>query len=112
LQEYATIKLELDAARMSAGLAQKILPNDVIFVPQLKNFYVYGEVRRPGMYPMEEELNVMRVLSIGGGITERGSVRRISIHRKDSNGNLREVSVGITDSVLPGDVVFINERIF
>lgn len=112
LQEYASVKLELDATKLAPELAQKIQPNDVLFVPQLKNFYVYGEVRRPGMYPMEEDLNVMRVLSIGGGVTERGSVRRIIIHRKTESGELREISAGITDRVLPGDVVFINERIF
>jgi polysaccharide export outer membrane protein len=112
LQEYASIKLELDATKLAPELAQKIQPNDVLFVPQLKNFYVYGEVRRPGMYPMEDDLNVMRVLSIGGGVTERGSVRRIIIHRKTDSGELREISAGIADRVLPGDVVFINERIF
>lgn len=112
LQEYASIKLELDATKLAPELAQKIQPNDVLFVPQLKNFYVYGEVRRPGMYPMEDDLNVMRVLSIGGGVTERGSVRRIIIHRKTESGELREISAGIADRVLPGDVVFINERIF
>ncbi|BBB61144.1 hypothetical protein UNDKW_2871 [Undibacterium sp. KW1] len=112
LQEYASVKLELDATKLAPELAQKIQPNDVLFVPQLKNFYVYGEVRRPGMYPMEDDLNVMRVLSIGGGVTERGSVRRIIIHRKTESGELREISAGIADRVLPGDVVFINERIF
>jgi polysaccharide export outer membrane protein len=112
LQEYASIKLELDASKLPPELAQKIQPNDVLFVPQQKNFYVYGEVRRPGIYPMEEDLNVMRVLSIGGGITDRGSARRIIIHRKTENGELREISAGITDRVMPGDVVFIKERIF
>ncbi|MFZ6678222.1 polysaccharide biosynthesis/export family protein [Undibacterium sp. Tian12W] len=112
LQEYASVKLELDATKLAPELAQKIQPNDVLFVPQLKNFYVYGEVRRPGMYPMEDDLNVMRVLSIGGGVTDRGSVRRIIIHRKTDSGELREISAGIADRVLPGDVVFINERIF
>lgn len=112
LQEYASIKLELDASKLPPELAQKIQPNDVLFVPQQKNFYVYGEVRRPGIYPMEEDLNVMRVLSIGGGVTERGSIRRIIIHRKTESGELREISAGITDKVQPGDVVFINERIF
>lgn len=112
LREYASVKLELDSAKLPIELAQKIQPNDVLFVPQVKNFYVYGEVHRPGVYPMEDDLTVMRVLSIGGGVTERGSVRRITIHRKTESGELREISAGIADSVLPGDVVFVNERIF
>lgn len=112
LREYASIKLELGGSKLPIELAEKVRPNDVLFVPQIKNFYVYGEVRRPGIYPMEEDLNVMRVLSIGGGVTERGSLRRISIHRKTESGEVREIPAGITDSVMPGDVVFVNERIF
>ncbi|MFZ6772447.1 SLBB domain-containing protein [Undibacterium sp. SXout7W] len=112
LIEYISTKLDLEAAKLNNQLAQKILPNDIIFVATQKNFYVYGEVRKPGMYPMEDELNVMRVLSIGGGVTERGSLRRISIYRKIEGKELKEISAGIGDVILPGDVVFVNERIF
>ncbi len=112
LVEYAAVKLELDNGAVPEQLAQKLRPNDIIFVAQQKNFYVYGEVRKPGMYPIEDDLNVMRVLSIGGGVSERGSARRIVIHRKAADGKVREIPAQITDKVEPGDVVFVNERIF
>jgi len=112
LTEYASIRLDFDNDKNSGQFTQKVLPNDVLVIGQLKNFYVYGEVRRPGSYPMEDDLNVMRVISIGGGVTDRGSTSRIIIHRKLSNGEMKEFSARITDVVLPGDVVFINERIF
>ena len=112
LAQFASIRLDFDDEKSQEQFIAKILPNDVLIVGQQKNFYVYGEVRRPGMYPMEDELNVMRVLSIGGGMTERGSNSRIVIHRKALDGQLKEVAARITDVVLPGDVVFINERIF
>ncbi len=112
LIEYAAVKLELDNGAVPEQLAQKLRPNDIIFVAQQKNFYIYGEVRKPGMYPIEEDLNIMRVLSIGGGVTERGSARRIVIHRKMGDGKLREIPAQITDKVEAGDVVYVNERIF
>ncbi|MEB0216167.1 SLBB domain-containing protein [Undibacterium sp. CCC3.4] len=112
LAQFASIRLDFDDEKNQEQFIAKILPNDVLIVGQQKNFYVYGEVRRPGMYPMEDELNVMRVLSIGGGMTERGSNSRIVIHRKALDGQIKEISARITDVVLPGDVVFINERIF
>ena len=112
LTEYASIRLEFDNDKNNGQFTQKVLPNDVLVIGQVKNFYVYGEVRRPGSYPMEDDLNVMRVISIGGGVTDRGSTSRIIIHRKLSNGEMKEFSARITDVVLPGDVVFINERIF
>ncbi|MFZ6690800.1 SLBB domain-containing protein [Undibacterium sp. SXout20W] len=112
LVEYASIHLDFDSDKSNGQFMQKVLPNDVLIVGQLKNFYVYGEVRRPGSYPMEDDLNVMRVISIGGGVTDRGSTSRIIIHRKLPGGELKEISARISDVVLPGDVVFINERIF
>ena len=112
LTEYATVRLDFEDEKNNAQFSQKILANDVLIVGQQKNFYVYGEVRRPGAYPMEDDLNIMRVLSIGGGVTDRGSTSRIIIHRKSSDGVLKEIPARISDVVLPGDVVFINERIF
>jgi protein involved in polysaccharide export with SLBB domain len=69
---------------------QRIRPNDVIIVGQQKSFYVYGEVRKPGMYPVEDDLNVMRVLAIGGGVSERGSSSRIRILRKMTKARYRK----------------------
>jgi len=112
LTEYATVRLDFEDEKNNAQFGRKVLANDVLIVGQQKNFYVYGEVRRPGAYPMEDDMNVMRVLSIGGGVTDRGSTSRIIIHRKSSDGELKEIPARISDVVLPGDVVFINERIF
>lgn len=106
------LRLDTDSGYWMGQLTQSIQPYDVLVVASQKNFYVYGEVRKPGAYPIEEDLNVMRVLSIGGGVTDKGSTRRIVIHRKSDAGAVREIPAGLTDPVLPGDVVFINERIF
>ncbi|MBR7792272.1 SLBB domain-containing protein [Undibacterium sp. FT147W] len=112
LREFTSMKLDFDDEKNNDSLMQKILPNDVLIIGQQKNFYVYGEIRRPGMYPMEDDLNIVRVLSIGGGVTERGSASRIIIHRKSDSGELKEIPAQISDPVLPGDVVMIKERIF
>lgn len=86
--------------------------DDVVFVAQQKLFYVFGEVRKPGAYPMEPELNVMRVLSISGGVTDRGSMKRIRIHRKDLDQKIREVTPDLGYPVLGGDVIYVDERLF
>ncbi len=86
--------------------------DDVVFVAPQKMFYVHGEVRRPGAYPMEPDLNVMRVLSISGGVTERGSLRRIRIHRKTSDQRTQEFAPDLNTSIVSGDVVYVDERLF
>jgi polysaccharide export outer membrane protein len=86
--------------------------DDVVFVAPQKMFYVHGEVRRPGAYPMEPDLNVMRVLSISGGVTERGSLRRIRIHRKTNEQRTQEITPDLNTSIVNGDVVYVDERLF
>lgn len=86
---------------------------DVIYLPQVQRFFVYGEVARSGAYPMEEGLNVMRALSIAGGLNARASDRRIDINRKDTTtGEMLKLRVKLTDPVLPGDVIRVDERFF
>ncbi len=86
---------------------------DVVYVSQAKVFYIYGEVTRAGAYPMEPELNVMRALSLAGGLTQRASERRISVSRPDpQTGEQRKHRVNLDDPVSPGDVIYVDERFF
>lgn len=91
----------------------ELQPGDVIFVPEAPRFYVYGEVGKPGAYPVEQGLNLMRALSLAGGLTPRASDSRIDINRTDVlTGKVTEKRVKMTDAVQPGDVIHVNERIF
>ncbi len=108
------VDIQLDqAAAPGRGLLDVPLINDdVLFVGPQKQFYVHGEVRRPGVYPMEPSLNVMKALSISGGVSDRGSIRRIRLHRLDENKVLRETSANPATELQADDVLFIDERLF
>jgi polysaccharide export outer membrane protein len=85
---------------------------DVVYVNKKKLFYIHGEVNRPGSYPMEQDMNVMRAISMGGGMTQRASQRRIYINREMPEKGVQEIKAKLTDPVLPGDVVYVNESLF
>lgn len=85
---------------------------DVVFLAQAPRFYVHGEVSRSGSFPVEPELTVMRAIAIAGGMTQRASDGRISINRKGPDGGIVKIKVKLDDAVLPGDVVFVDERFF
>ncbi|TWC65777.1 polysaccharide export outer membrane protein [Herbaspirillum sp. SJZ099] len=87
-------------------------PGDVIYVNKKKQFYIHGEVNRPGAYPMEPEMNVMRAISLGGGMTQRASKRRIFINREVPDKGIQSTKAALTDPVQPGDVVFVDESLF
>ena len=112
--ERQEIPIRLDEVIDSGrgALDMEVRNDDVVYVAQQKLFYIHGEVRRPGSYPMEPELNIMRALSIGGGVTDRGSLSRIRIYRKDGNGKDQEIKPSLTGDVRSGDVIYVDERLF
>ncbi|MBT9566917.1 MAG: polysaccharide export protein EpsE [Thiobacillus sp.] len=85
---------------------------DVIFVPRAAVFYIYGEVQKPGAYRFEKSMNVMQALSLGGGITPRGTQRGIQIRRKGKDGQPVSLKADLTDAVQENDVVYVKESLF
>lgn len=101
----------LEPAREIQNLA--LQPGDVVYVARAPRIYVYGEVGRPGAYPMEYGLDVMRALALAGGVTPRGSPRRIFVHRaRGDDGEVVKHRADLTERLQPGDVVRVDERIF
>ena len=85
---------------------------DTIFVPRAESVYVFGHVKNPGAYAMQQRnTTVLQALSLAGGVTDRGTTSRIRIVRI-VNGEKREVKVKLTDLVLSGDTVMVAERFF
>jgi polysaccharide export outer membrane protein len=75
-------------------------------------FYIYGEVVHAGAYPVGTNLTVMQAISLGGGITPRGSESRIKLRRAKDDGKVVESDAALTETVRPNDVIFVKESIF
>lgn len=85
---------------------------DTVYVPRAPQFYIYGEVQKPGMYKLERDMTVSRAISAGGGLTTRGSERRVVIKRKDKNGKEQHYSAKGSDLLAADDVVMVKEGLF
>lgn len=85
---------------------------DVVYVPRMPVFYVFGEVQRPGAYRLERGMTVMQALSLGGGFTQRGSERGVVIKRRDSQGQVTAGKAELGDVLTANDVVYVEERFF
>ena len=73
--------------------------------------FVGGQVKTPGAYAVEPGTTVLQVLSLAGGVTDRGSDSRIKILRT-VNGKKIEIKAKLTDIVQPGDTIIVGERFF
>jgi polysaccharide biosynthesis/export protein len=106
---------------MRNGQAQKVdlmakgftLQNgDTVSVERAPVFYIYGEVTRAGAYRIEPNMTVMQAIAAGGGITPRGSERRLKIRRPAADGKVAEADTTLQGTVKADDVIFVKEALF
>jgi len=84
---------------------------DTIFVPKAESVFISGQVQRVGEYVYRKGMTVRQVLTLAGGVTERGSTRRIQIIRS-VNGVDTTIGATLQDAVQPGDTVVVRESFF
>ena len=90
----------------------EVRSGDTIFVPRAQMFYIYGEVQRSGAYRLEPDMRVMQAISVGGGLTIRGTQRGLKIHRRAADGQVNILEAKVTDTLQPDDVVYVKEGLF
>lgn len=112
----ATTREVIDVIKMvqSGELTQDydVAGNDVIYVERAPRFYIYGEVQRPGAFRLERDMTVLQALSVGGGLTPRGTERGVRIKRRDANGVLQILDARHDDLLKVDDVVYVKESLF
>jgi polysaccharide export outer membrane protein len=106
--------IKIDLTALQAGnmtLNMSLQDGDTVNVPKAQSVFVTGQVKSPGAYAAEPGATVLQLLSLAGGLTDRGSDNRIRIQRIE-NGKQIDVSAKLTDVVKPGDTIIVRERFF
>ena len=107
---------EIDVNQMFEGNRSPddvlLMPGDTLYVAKAPMYYIYGEAQRPGPYRVEKNMTVMQAIAAGGGITARGSESRLRLTRVASDGHATQITPRLTDTVQPGDVLYVRESIF
>lgn len=107
-----TIRVDLQKLQ-SGTLAQNVTlrAGDTIFVPRAQTVFVSGQVRMPGEYAIRGAMTVRQALALAGGVTDRGSTRRVQIIRV-VNGKEMTIGGDLQKTVEAGDTIVVNERFF
>ena len=94
------------------GKSYQLKGGETVHVERAPVFYIHGEVARSGAYRVEPNMTIMQAIAAGGGITPRGSDRRLKLRRVGADGKLQEKDVSLRDPVKADDVIFVKEALF
>jgi polysaccharide export outer membrane protein len=54
-------------------------------------------------------MTVSRAISAGGGLTPKGSERRVVVKRREAGGKERTLSLDGGSAILPDDVIYVKQ---
>lgn len=104
-------RVKLNALHLGAAQNPVLYPGDTVFVPRADTVYVFGAVKSPGNYAIDDQTTVIQALALAGGLTDRGSTRRIRIvHQSDPRK--RQIKVKLSQIVQPSDTIVVGEGLF
>jgi polysaccharide biosynthesis/export protein len=81
---------------------------DKLFSPVAQNFYISGQIKSPGAYPLASGMTVRMAIARGGGLTDLGTDRAVQVTR----GGKKLDRVDLESPVEAGDVIVVRERLF
>lgn len=105
------------AKQIEATLASKLRdgylrdPDVSVEVDRYRPVFVMGEVGAAGQYSYVPGLTIQKAVAMAGGYTPRANQSSVDITR-DINGKVLTGRVRTTDPLLPGDTIYIRERLF
>jgi protein involved in polysaccharide export with SLBB domain len=98
---------------VTKGLKGRYLldPKVTVSIDEYRNFFVNGEVEKPGGYPFSPGLTVRKAISIAGGFKERASREKVSVIRDDDPTQTGK-KVDLNAPIFPGDIVTVDQSFF
>lgn len=95
------------------GLKDRYLlnPQVTVTIVEYRNFFINGQVEKPGGYPYMPGLTVRKAVSLAGGFKERASKEKIFVIREDDRTQTAQ-RVDQNATVNPGDIITVEESFF
>ena len=92
------------------GLKGRFLvdPKITVTVAEYRQFFINGEVNKPGGYPYLPGLTLHKAIALAGGLNERASKERISVIREHDTKRT-PIAANLDTIINPGDIVTIQE---
>ncbi|CAD5369200.1 Capsule polysaccharide export protein [Rubrivivax sp. A210] len=116
VREGKPFRKEVDLPSVFASPSRELdIPiqnGDVVWIDRAPTAYIYGEVQRPGPLRVERGMTLMQALATGGGLTQRGTLKDLKLHRRGAEGKTQVLQPSMDDRLQEGDVVYVKESLF
>lgn len=97
------------AAKLQNGFLRN--PDVSVDIDRYRPIFVMGEVGASGQYTYVPGMTVQKAVAIAGGFSVRALQDNVDVTRS-INGKVMTGRVRISDPLLPGDTVYVRERLF
>lgn len=97
-------------SELASGAAAEdplVTPGDKIFSPAAELFYISGQVKTPGSFPITSNLTIGQAIARAGGLTDSGSDKKVKVMRAGKSQKMKS-----DGKVAAGDVLTVGERLF
>lgn len=105
-----TAQIEADVtAKLQAGYVRR--PDVSVEVERYRPFFAMGEVNSGGQYSYVAGMTVGQAVAVAGGFTPRADRQVVKVTRS-YNGQVETALLNMTDPIMPGDTIYVRERVF
>ena len=115
--EYDLIKVNINRL-LRGSFDQNIIiePNDIVQIPKSDIFFVAGEVKAPGNFPLREGTTLRQAISLAQSTKFEAATERGIIFREDPSGKRQEIPVDIGAimsgkkadvEIMPNDIIMV-----
>jgi polysaccharide export outer membrane protein len=109
--------MRFDFDRIQRGDASHnitVQDQDLIFIPKAHAYFVLGEVKSAGTFPLDRETTVLEAVTIAGGFNDRAAPSGVKLIRRLPSGEQESVSLDLSGrgadrntKIQEGDTVFV-----
>jgi len=93
----------------------RVEDQDVVFIPRGHAFFVLGEVKSAGTFPLDRETTVLEAVTLAGGFNDRAAPSGVKLIRRGAGGQPETISLDLAGpasrdravTVEEGDTVYV-----
>ncbi len=111
-KDQIVLDLEKLIKKGDVSLNIPVQDNDSIYISKAKTYYVSGEVTKPNQYVYEQELTVIKAITMAGGFSKIAAKDKVQIIRLINGAKKILEKVNMDEPVLPDDVIVVPESFF